>query len=305
LIVLSRRGADIGGVGLLGHAITRAEATTFARQTTAGWGWAGLSHWYFMRIGARPCFVLRTYWGRRVVLGLDDGGPIADEGAARAALDEAERAMVVGELRRAAGWAKTLGEAATDDAWWDSMGEAARERIIRLERIRDAAHLAGRHRVHEVTSELQSLEPIARVRVTSSGGPYPAGMQILRYALRPVVHLSLRRLGVEPAGHPATRILLHSKDMGERVPLPARASLLSSIRSGMPQLDLLKRLGAPDDIPTHLRYEHFEPWDYDVDGEAPSTVRLHWEGEKAKLGAIERLVPPVWQGDLRDRELAL
>jgi hypothetical protein len=305
LIVQNRRGADIGGTGLLGQAITREEAAVYARQTTAGWRWAGLSHWYFTRIGARPCFALRTYWGRRVVLGVDNGEPIADEGAARVALDQAERAMVVAELRRAAGWAKTLGEAATDEEWWDSGGEAAHERIARVEKIRGAAHLAGCHRVREVISELKSLERIARVRVTSSGGPYPAGMLILRYALRPVVHLSLRRLRVEPAGHPATRILLNSKDVTDRVPLSIRASLLPSLRSGVPQLEVLERLGAPDDIPTELPSEDFEPWDYDVDGDAPCTMRLHWVGEKAKLGAIERLVPPIWQDDTRDRELAL
>lgn len=154
--------------------------------------------------------------------------------------------------------------------------------------------------------ELQVLEPLARVHTATSGGPYPAGMEILRYALRPVVHLSLRRLGVEPAGHPATRILLNSKDVSERVPLSVRAARLSSLRPGAPQLEILKLLGAPDDIPTHLRYEDVEPWDYDVDGDAVHTVRLHWKGEKkAKLEAIERLVPPVWQGDTRDRELSL
>lgn len=118
LIVLDRRGAEIGSVALLGEAIPQGEADTYARQTTAGWSWTGLSRWYFTRVGERPCFSLRTYWGRRVVLGLDDGRPIADEGAARAALDEAERAMVVEDLRRAADWARSLGDAATDEAWW-------------------------------------------------------------------------------------------------------------------------------------------------------------------------------------------
>ena len=73
---------------LIYEGMTETEIEQYVHQTTAGPMWAGLSHWYFLENGeSKTHFVVRPWWGRRIIIDLDSGKLVNDSDA-RAKLDE-------------------------------------------------------------------------------------------------------------------------------------------------------------------------------------------------------------------------
>ncbi|MGK4004525.1 hypothetical protein WMF31_17955 [Sorangium sp. So ce1036] len=286
-VVLDDSGDVLSSVALFGDVIPWDEIDAHARYTTAGVDWTGLSLVTYPSLEGRAHFCLRTFWGRRILIELSTGRVIpAGEGSS--ALDAVERAFVEDTLRQAA------------ESPMDALTEP------RLAPIRAAALVAGSLGVRSAIPALQALEAVEDVSSVMGGGSNPIDLEISRHRLRSIVHLSLRRLGVPPAGYPATCVRLRGTDLRGRVPLPERAARAASLRLGARRLDVLTALGPPDAVPRRTGGRgRFDPWEYDLDGPASRTLRLSWQDKKQPLlEAIESIVPPVWAGDTRDGELA-
>ena len=68
LICVDRLGGDRGTIDLLKDAFSEVEIKDYVQDTTAGPMWAAYSLWYFLEADNRTLFVIRPWWGRRVLI---------------------------------------------------------------------------------------------------------------------------------------------------------------------------------------------------------------------------------------------
>jgi hypothetical protein len=199
LICVDPDGVDRANIALLTEGLSEEEQDAYVRHTTAGPMWAGYSLWYFLEAGERQLFVIRTWWGRRVVVDIEDGGVIGESAEIGAAARASEIQYILSILRTAE---------------MEGVDESEIGPILY------AAYHAGRLSVTESIPFLKALE-----HSDYTGSSTLGGLSLLvdfkneidphsysTFTLRQVVQLSLRRLEETPSALPVHEFKLRDGD---------------------------------------------------------------------------------------------
>lgn len=286
------------------------EDRKYVMRTSAGPAWSMNSHWFFLHsVGAgapkergatRTYFVVRTWWGRHIIVDVDRLGvvktansPDADFLVAPSIeelndlwrwIRDAEREWVLETLRRNAAHLDT-----------DEKGHERPYDAI------TAAHMAGRLMIQEAIPLLRKLEGSTFVGTSALHGGFGAE----HHTLRQLTQLSLRRLGQVPGDYPC--IVLGEGGAGPQ--RSARASRVHLIEVGMSLPDLIDAIGYPD-YSAGAEVETGWGFDYDMDTDLPYTLRVVLKQIGDRLGADFRVVktvriePAAWkEGNQRDRSV--
>ena len=292
LIVVGRDGEETGKIDVVSDGFTADEKRRYVHWTTAGNQW-GLRRSYFGHFESSSYFVIRTWWGRRVVVDLSSGSLASRSDDLNAYLDESERAYVCATLETAA----------------QSNG-LTMETYDEESSILIAALMAGRMEIEDCTGWLRSLENVPYVgSVTMSALPLEERLRegeldIRTYdtfTLRQAVQLSLRRLGVAPKCLAAKQFYLHNEDFSNREPFDPelskpRAERVELVKKGMQPEEVIRSIGNPDEIGS-------SNWEFDMDADTPYTLIVNW-GETG-IESLKRVTPAIWQTtDRRDEAIA-
>lgn len=279
------QGTLLGRVGLLGQPeVSKEEYEKYVRETTAGPMWGAFSLWYFVQAGERDCFVIRTWWGRRMICSVRQGAKLAEDAEIRAACEAYERAYVLRELRKGIGNRKK----------WEGDECCCPEAAP----VQTAAFLAGKLKVVEAVPLLLQLQNSPYSGSSSSGNcayqPLKNGIKAdenRTFDLRQIVHLSLRRLSVLPDASACTE--LGDYNTPYRIPPLARprAENVGNLGKKMRPEQVLALVGAPDFIDQGV-------WYYDMDTSKPYTLLITWGRDG--VDSIRRETPPLWSGEKWD-----
>lgn len=294
LIAVDPTGHDRCCVGLLTEGFTDEENAAYVHNTTAGPMWSGYSLWYFLDAGDQHLFILRPWWGRRLVLNLERG-KLRDE-TPDIARDAAafERRYVMDEL--------TKGVATRKQREKDGRYEAVRP-------VLKASYLAGRLPVPEAAPLLEQLQAASYIGSSTSGG-LGSGEQFegevnphsyKTFTLRQVVQLSLRRLGERPRPFAANQLIVEYEDFDKVHPYTPKAAIApramnaGNVKAGMKAEQVLDLLGGPD-------FVGYDTWEYDMDADPPFSLILRWDA-RSVIDA-EKKTPAVWEeGFARDAQI--
>ncbi|KAF0242234.1 MAG: hypothetical protein FD180_4031 [Planctomycetota bacterium] len=266
------------------------ERAEFAENSDRPIHWSGNSRWYFLNVksdaGTASYFVIRAYWGRRVVLDISAGVVMEDEKVTadiQAAAREAEEAWVREVLARFAKKAETSKypvESATEQGNRDAKDLAC------------AIFLAG---AMELSTEIPALKKLEKCHVHGSTGMGRHSLSFHDDQVRQACQTALRRLGKTPRQATGVEVSVGkgagSDELKSEVSIKERVSHAGEIEKGMTIQETVKRIGLPD----------FHPWggnntfEYDMDGEAPFTLRVHFDDDFMKVTWVQRVETPVWK----------
>lgn len=295
LLPVTPDGKVTGRIKILDDALTEKERKEFVADTTAGPMWAGYSEWYFNRHDQRRLFVIRPWWGRRMVVDLAKGALVEETPAMAAAFTAHETAKVVHDLE----------QAVIHREKWDK-GDCCEG----VSPVLHASFLAGCLGVEAAIPYLEALQDCNYSGSSTSGGlgygeDFSGRVNPHNYStftLRQVVRFALRRLGRVPKFLPCHEFeITAAADTKDRpfkpkaVTAPGAAELKNA-RIGMSAEEALDLLGAPEWIT-------YDGWEYDIDVDPPVTLRLKWDARKVVDVGI--LKPAAWRGKLiRERGIA-
>lgn len=287
------------------------EREKYVHETTAGPRWAGGSRWFLVDgPDDSVLLVVRTWWGRRVILDVTDACLLKDTGDLKKLLDQNDRDYVMATLKKAADGPERCYEPQgnSDFDYFDVMC---------------AIRMAGRIGAKEAIPHLQKLERWtcsctsvslnACYERTPSADPWDYSSYHV-YNIRQAAQLSLRRLGQTPDCFPAVRLYTSGRSRTTRKPwiteqaVPNRASRVNEIKPGMPPSAVLAIIGAPD----FLAKRQIAPnngecdaiWEYDMDGAPPFTFEVSWSCKTNSVKAATSIEGAKWkQEDVRDFDL--
>ena len=269
------------------HALPEADYDKYVHQTTAGPKWEDYALHYFVPISERPHFCVRTWWGRRILLDLAAAKHVSDE-EAQETLRTAEERIVMERLR-------------------DGVAMMKGKHFKYLHQVNEtlaAIHWAGQMKMQRAVPLLQQLEESDYVGTCSfvpmfdlkPGEINPSSHCV--YEIRRMVQLSLRRMGVKPAGYPATTIRTQAEndeDQTEALPKKRHESRLDSadrVKKDMQPLEVLSMLGAPDYVDRWDRGA--VAWRYDMDAKPSFSLLVVIQ---QKVENIETWKPALWHGN--------
>ncbi|MEK7469251.1 MAG: hypothetical protein AAB074_17895 [Planctomycetota bacterium] len=251
--------------------------------------WAGGSRSYFISLDvdgvSRRLFIIRTYWGRRIVVDLAGGNVLAEDRLDAKNLAEAQKSEEAWAHEVLSKWAKRVEKDKYQflyDPDWDQ-----------YEELRAAVLFAG---LQGLKAELPLLRTLEECHGGNGVRPNLAGGLRARYdPLRQACQAALRRLGATPSAQPGVEIKSDSgDDVKTNVTLKDRVSRVDKVKEGMSLREVAECLGNPD-------FDNFDRslvWEYDIDAEKPFTLRISFEANSK----VERLEPPVWKkASKRDR----
>ncbi len=307
LILEPQKGEKVLSVDLLKRFPER-ERRRYVHWTTAGLQWSGLSYWRFFTLQGRLHFVVRTWWGRRVIVDLNAAKVVPVRHPMREELDEIETAFVLETLEAVAKMAPPTGDQCAEDV---------------PDEVYTAAYISGRRGIKAASLFLGKLETW-EVRWSTTFGGWGCDVrggeinpfEYADFRLRQIAQLSLRRLGEKPECYAATRFRFHEEgpNLGEivnvRSPFSERGSKTDGVKTDMRPLAVLREIGAPDYVGyrSHITQRRGASsrsvWEYDIDGDAPYTLQIEWDPDKAVVLSVKKIEPPLWQeGETRDEDL--
>lgn len=268
LLVISPEGKTTGCIDILRDAMTEKERSDYVADTTAGPMWAGRSAWYFSKPEGQHLFVIRPWWGRRIVVDISSGRLIRETPDTRRALTVQESQKVV----------EVLESAVVERKKWDN-GECC-DRVFPISL---AAYLAGCLHVEAAIPYLESLQDSSFSGSSTSGGlGYGVDFSgevnphsYSTYTLRQIIRFSMRKLGRVPKFLPCHEFTVEATaQIAEHPYRPAAKSApgrpeAERAREGMSAAEVLDLLGSPEWIT-------YDTWEYDIDAEPPFTLRLKW-----------------------------
>jgi len=223
-------------------------------------------------------FVVRAWWGDRVVIALDQ-------------LRQVTPSDLADELRQAESQIMLMG---------------LREVIARIEAGETPEHNDPSSDVIDCSIStlaylpgllgLAEAVPLLRVLEEWWGHASECWSSFKYYTPyhRRLAQNSLRQLGERPRGYPALRFTEGEKRRFLRQPQPGpidgptRHASLARIRTETPLAEVYRLLGGPDDIDGRF-------WRYDVDVDPPYTVLL-WLADDESVERMARYYPPFWAG---------
>jgi hypothetical protein len=237
----------------------------------------------------RRHFVVRAWWGARLVIALDQLRPIEPQELSDE-LHRTECELVLRGLRHLVAETEN-GEQPEYDSPSTNQSRCTVGTLV---------HFPGLLGLIEAVPLLRVLEE----RLVGSGSCWG----YFRYAPheeRQLAQASLRRLGQAPRCYPALTFLEDERRDPLRRPQPgpmdgpSRHANLSRIGRGAPLAQVYQLLGAPDELGTVSRDNSGRAgswrdcWRYDVDRAPPYTVVL-WLGEDDAVTRIVKYFPPFW-----------
>lgn len=257
------------------------EGTKYVQYTTAGPFWSGGSRWYFVEIQGRTCFVVRTHWGRRVIMDLASGKLVEDDGGAAKADKEWCLNTLKTHMPRVAQNDQQFGGYVND--------------------VLTAILIAAHDRVEEAVPYLREAEKAeyGRMRVsiswpTDSAGTNRERVVVVEREIRRYAQTALRILGEVPANLPAfvfgeLRATVGESDFAFANAEPREIGI-PKIRAGWTTKQVLEAIGSPDRMSPD---REGMAWDFHMDGEAQHTVRLIWQDDA--ITSIKKITPPTWR----------
>jgi hypothetical protein len=294
LIAVDLAGHDRCHIRLLSEAFTKDERSRYVHDTTAGPMWSGFSLWYFLDADGQHLFVVRPWWGRRVLLNLETGSLINETKNISTAVAAHERSYVMTELAKAVETRRKWEKAECCEAVWP---------------ILNASYLAGRLLVVEAAPLLAQLQEVSYIGSSTSGGlgfgerfegeVNPHSYET--FTLRQVVQLSLRRLGKTPRPLAANQFDVQYEAYKKNHPyVPKvtdvpRATTAAKVTTGMKAEQVLDLLGGPD-------FVEYDSWAYDMDASPPFSLILKWDARK--VIDVEKKTPALWKkAFVRDEQI--
>jgi hypothetical protein len=281
-------------------AFPQQEHDTFVSMSTAGPIWSQESNWFFLSVPSEhkgppaTYFVVRPYWNHRLVIDTATGKHVdlgkfhsaASVGELTEASETTRRVLTAAleeETRLALSGLAPISKELKGEVWWN-----AYSRLVAS--LHDVAFL----KLVQAESQLRALE-------AGFDGGNDAGE-----GARARVRQTLRTLGKTPGPGYGVRMypLVHQSMAGGNgyytadrehpytgsVPVEQRTANASKVAAGMTMKEVTELLGCPDaevvDIEAGGR-----GCDYDIDGEAPYTLRLMLgDGEQA-ITSVKKITP--------------
>ena len=294
LIAVDSAGHDRCCIGLLTDGFTNQEKSDYVDDTTAGPMWSGYSLWYFLDVDDKHLFVVRPWWGRRVVLNLEIGRLLDETPDVIRSAVAYERHYVMTELTKGVETRKKWEKEQCCEAVWP---------------ILNASYLAGRIPVPEAAPLLEHLQEVSYSGSSTSGG-LGIGEQFNgevnphsyeTFTLRQVVQLSLRRLGKTPRFLAANQFDVQYQAYRKnhsyipKVAVLPRAMNAGKVKTGMKGEQVLDLLGGPD-------FVGYDTWEYDMDASPPFSLILKWDARH--VIDIQMKTPVLWkEGFVRDEQI--
>jgi hypothetical protein len=269
------------------------EYQKYVFQTTAGPDWAGHAIHYFITIDDQPHFCARTWWGRRILINLNDLR-LVDDDPHEKALRHREKSLVLNLLTAAVK---------------ESPPENTLEDEEEIQQILTAVYQSSRMQIIEAKPLLKQLEVSPYVGggggMLDNRGLKPGDIHPLQrrdFTLRQMVQRSLRGLGEKPREDlPATQlhylafrhvdgisILDTGRPYEPKKHVSSRHERTSKLKHKLNPQEVLDLLGPPDEvIPVRAQ------WRYDIDTDSPYSFLITWEDHRT-VSKIERIRPPLW-----------
>ncbi len=295
LVAVRRDGKETGKLDIVCDALSKGEGSQYIQATTAGEVW-GRERSSFTSLQGKCYFVVRTWWGQRVIFDLELGRLTSEGGTLARHLEEGDRMFVRSTLEVAAKEYRKANR-------YDQLGPVVM-----------ASYMASQMHMKECVPWLRSLEDVpdfGSLAVTMIDEEPKEGELDLRCwetsSVRQVVQLSLRRLGEVPRYFPPTQFCPYAKEFDRRKPVvpvldKPRVQQAGAIRKGMQPMEVLRLIGPPDFIEGISTV--VGQWHYDMDEQKPYTLIVEWENARVK--SVERKFPAFWQeGDSRDRKVMM
>ncbi len=285
LLILDPFGNNTGEVNLIECAFSSEERKQYVKMGHHHNSWSGFSLWYPVEFEEKDLFIIRPWWGRRVVIDLASASVLdhVPQGLDKA-LEQRERAWVLRSLSDGVQRVHFIGKSA-DGGQVDFMSTIV------------AAYIAGRIPVLEAVPSLRLLE-----RETSGSW---GSSTWLEFVLPRVAHLSLRRLGQRPILRVAGQEQIRTYEgLGKVYPsVPEREERVSRVKEGQLPDEVGEAIGAPDFIDEGYSgdWKSGMVWYYDMDTENPYTLKLYLS--KSGLSFLQYIRPPLWQTSEWDRRL--
>jgi hypothetical protein len=272
----------------LEDALPKADFDKYVHETTAGPKWEDYALHYFVTIHEKPHFCIRTWWGRRILLDLTAAKQVSDEDV-QELLQSTEEATVMDRL----GAGVTL------------MRGKKFKYLHEIHQTLAAVHWAGRMKMQKAVPRLQQLEESDYVGSCSfipmsdlqPGEINPSSHCV--YEIRRMVQLALRRMGVKPAGYPATTIGTQSendqahKEAVARKRHESRVANAEGVQKDMRIFEVLDKLRAPDYV--ERWGGDAVAWRYDMDAEPSFSFLVVIDQQKVE--SVEKWKPALWHGN--------
>lgn len=265
-----------GGVSPEDELFSEKEREENVSRTTAGKFWRRGSIGFFHDDASGSVYVLRTYWGRWIVLDLKTGKALTPTADRLAVIERSAKARVRGLLKSyMASGSRKESEGCPD---WDFVS---------------AVHQAGCLGMREAILAMRRME--ACDAVTSYGN-------YCELAPRIIARMALRRVGETPTTAPGfvfgSREKVRSTQYGPKT-MKERVAAMAGIKVGMTKKELLQRVGAPD----HIGFFE-ESWEYDMADDTTLTLVFDKEHDGSLVVKSKNIVPPTWKtGASRERNL--
>jgi len=293
-------GKPTGRLRLLDAAMTANEVEQYVHDTTAGPMWMWMSRWYFFSDGRRDYFVVRPYWGRRIMIDLETVSTVQPDRQLETALNHEEANFVDSTLRRALKECQSV--------------EDPKARADIVATVDAAIQIAGQRRLKANADLLRQLEawPLFDSSACRHDDVRPGEIAVNSYSFNPGrrrIQLALRRMGEPPAGYAVTvfsperknrdqywaeREIEEARWMKQRTAPRSRAQQASKIRNGMSPQEVIRTIGPPDFVNDN--------WQYDLDGPSSSTLIITWSATN-RVRAYWQSRPALWELNLRDDDL--
>ena len=338
LISISPTGEAREPIVLLKDAISKRDRERFVIDSSAGPIWKQRSLWYFVDDGTELYFVIRPWWGKRIVVNAREG-KLTDRPALAPLIKDYETSHVLEQLKIACESLKPeldrRDASRMEKELLMAMSGAPRQEFVRLkkqldaiepqpikrntrdewevrERMMTAIWLAGQLRIKEAKKYLDTLEQspeISSEQVTwINQSHYGLGGT---FSIRQQAQLAIRRLGYSPGTLPATRVLFRDQVTNEKVEdckqlrcEPDRIKNARLIKQGMKMSDVIDLLGPPDAHFFHIQ------WFYFLDASKPVSLEVVFElknqnGDDMTVERIVKMKPAIWSIGTRFEEGAM
>lgn len=269
--------------------------------TSAGPAWGDCCLWYFTKLGERSMFRARTRYGTDILIDLEAARFVPAQ-EYRGQFVEMDKEQITSALATA-----------------DQVLRAANLTSEAEEQVNTALLQCGLYSMTNCVPFLRQLESSDDIgmtmqltqRITLQGtgrGRYSYSQQppldqqagywhYTVYEVRRLAALALRRVGEVPRGFPAIGFL--PQDRTTAVGADVRRAHQALLQAGQTPSGVYELLGAPDyieDAEECCEGPWKGTWRYDIDGQVSCTLLVIWD-ERGTLSKIERITPPLWQGD--------
>ncbi len=299
MIGLDSRDGSVRGTVPIVEAFPKGQLDTFAPILKTSSYWETSVAEYFVTLNeAKPdeavtYFVVRPFWGHRLVIDLDTMTHVY--------LGAFHGAVPTSKLTHADEATKRIVSAC--------LAEETRSALEVLTKASTVEPQDLRHYRLELESALRT---VVLFRLTEAG-PLLAEIELRMQAmtfpwwrLEPKLHQALRAAGRSPRPYRGEELPRYARlpapaaqapTPAEYVPLSAevRAANAAAIKPGMTVPRMVELIGHPDFRIDSV--EHGKMCDYDIDGPSPHTLRVTFSGQTATVTSVEVITPYVFFTD--------